>query len=32
MIPEDGFFAAPIEPGATVRVGWDSQDLHLLTR
>lgn len=32
MIPEDGFFAATIEPGATVRVGWDSQDLHLLTR
>ena len=30
MIPEEVFYAAPIQPGAQVRVGWDPQDLHPL--
>ncbi len=31
MIPEQDFFAAPIAPGASVRMGWNGQDLHPLT-
>ncbi len=30
MVPEEQFFAAPPELGATVRVGWNPDDLHLL--
>ena len=30
MVPEDEFYAAPVEPGESVRIGWQPQDLHLL--
>ncbi|MFC7704573.1 ABC transporter ATP-binding protein [Plastorhodobacter daqingensis] len=30
MVPDEAFFAAPVEPGHTVRVGWHETDLHLL--
>jgi putative spermidine/putrescine transport system ATP-binding protein len=30
MVSEEKFFAAPVDLGATVRVGWDASDLHLL--
>lgn len=30
MIPEDSFYATPLDLGATVRVGWDAADLHQL--
>ena len=31
MIPENEFYAAPIETGASVRMGWSGQDLHPLS-
>lgn len=31
MIPEEKFYAAPIETGASVRMGWNDQDLHPLS-
>ena len=30
MIPKESFYAAPLDLGATVRVGWDAADLHQL--
>ncbi|GHH02495.1 ABC transporter ATP-binding protein [Pseudodonghicola xiamenensis] len=30
MVPEEQFYAAPVEPGDSVRIGWTAQDLHLL--
>jgi len=30
MVPEDRFYEAPIEPGRSVRIGWDAGDLHAL--
>lgn len=31
MIPEEQFFAAPVEAGDQIRVNWRKEDLHLLT-
>jgi putative spermidine/putrescine transport system ATP-binding protein len=31
MIPEDQFFAAPVEAGDQIRVSWRPEDLHPLT-
>lgn len=31
-VPEDRFFAAPMEPGSTVKISWDAADLHPLTQ
>jgi len=31
MIPEEKFYAAPIETGASVRMGWNDRDLHPLS-
>ena len=31
MVPEETFYAAPLEPGGAFRAGWASSDLHPLT-
>ena len=31
-VPEESFFAAPLESGGSVRIGWDARDLHPLAQ